>query len=350
MNAQFSQVTKGGKLHFSKEQKLTARRASALEYARQRGYQLIPCGRGRHYFGGGHGEPDHNSMIFLENGSWFWNSRQVHGRAIDFIMYVEGRSLVEAVLLLNGVDPNQPGQGPEQKPDYTVKEEARQEHSLEFELPKRAENDRAMYGYLCSQRGLSVQIVHALADEGRIYVGKQTMPDGHIIQNVVFLSLDEAGTPRAAFLRGVGQSTFKANTPGSDKSYPFEIPGVDSSRTLCVFEAAIDAISHATLFQLKGVDYHTVHRIAIGGNAPARAIERVLDRYPEIRKIQFCLDADTAGQKIYSTMAELLQRHGYLQMGQVEAEYHPPKLGKDWNDALLEYKRSAGTNKGGENK
>ena len=85
-------MTRSGKLHYNAEQLAVAKAASALEYARSSGYPLV--GRGNRWTMKGH-----DSMVFLTDGRWYWNSRRLSGRALDFIVGYEGRTLPEAVLL-----------------------------------------------------------------------------------------------------------------------------------------------------------------------------------------------------------------------------------------------------------
>ena len=49
------------------------------------------------------GTPISNSMVFTTDGRWFWNSHSLKGRAIEFIMAYEDKTLPEAVLILNHV-------------------------------------------------------------------------------------------------------------------------------------------------------------------------------------------------------------------------------------------------------
>jgi len=58
------------------------------------------------------------------------------------------------------------------------------------------------------------------------------------------------------------------------------------------------------------------------------SINRVLDRYPEIKKICFCLDNDKYGRE---AMAELKEK--YEALGYDAHEVLPPE-GKDWNEWL----------------
>ena len=61
------------------------------------------------------------------------------------------------------------------------------------------------------------------------------------------------------------------------------------------FEAPIDAMSHATLCKLNGIDWQGDHRVAEGCLSD-KALYRYLERHPEIDEIVFCYDNDVDGQ------------------------------------------------------
>ena len=85
-------VSKSGKAYYTKEQYEKAKyNSNAYEYARAQGYDLVQ--QGSHYT-----MREHDSMVFAPNGSWFWNSRGVHGSALEFQMYYEGKTIMDAVL------------------------------------------------------------------------------------------------------------------------------------------------------------------------------------------------------------------------------------------------------------
>lgn len=81
-------VSKTGKTYCTQAQLLAARECSALEYARQAGYELVKNSSTTYRL------KEHDSMVFTSDGRWHWNSRDLHGRALEFIMYYENRSLL----------------------------------------------------------------------------------------------------------------------------------------------------------------------------------------------------------------------------------------------------------------
>lgn len=329
----WSPVTRSGKLHFTDEQYQIARAASALEYARRQGYNLVREGS-RHRLA------EHDSMIFLSNGQWHWNSRDMHGGAIEFITQYEGKTLPEAVLILNGIDHTAP------KPQHTAararyapspEDLAAAAAKPEFVLPPKADRMNRLFGYLCGTRGLDHDLVRQLVQEHRVYEGVYRRPDGSELHNAVFVGFDSQGIPRSASLRGCSQtSSFKMEQPGSDKTWPFMIPGKPDASTLYIFEAAIDAASHAAIQKLAGLDWQAAHRCAQGGNAPKEAVLNVLASHPAIKNICVCTDNDDAGQKIFEKIQQALKEHG-VSTQSIRRQTTP--VGKDWNEYLQVWRK-----------
>lgn len=315
---------------FTDEQLQHARHCSALEYARSQGYELVRVGSF-------YTLRQHDSMRFSSDGSWFWNSRGLKGGAIDFIMHYENRTLPEAVLILNGLDPHATSEVKQMSARFLPKEEdllaTKEEKTLE--LPPKAEDLRHIFAYLATTRGIDYQLIKQLVMERRLYES-QTLSNGKTHNNAVFLALDEQGHPRGATIRGCSTgSSFKMEASGSNKSYPFELHGKRGEETtLYIFESPIDALSHATLYKSNHVEDKHICRISIGGNGKVEAILRTLQQRP-IKSVVFCLDNDDAGQKIYDRLrAELLASDTGLTSENISQEKVPS--GKDWNEYLLQ--------------
>lgn len=123
------------------------------------------------------------------------------------------------------------------------------------------------------------------------------------VNNCIFCGYDETGQIKYAAMRSVNKdSKFRQDAVGSDKQYGFTMDG--TSDELYVFEAPIDAMSHATLFKLEGLDRKADSRIAMGGLSDL-SLEHYLKTHPNIKKIHFCLDNDEAGKnRIYGVYDE----------------------------------------------
>ena len=111
--------------------------------------------------------------------------------------------------------------------------------------------------------------------------------------NCVFIGTDKDGTVRFASERGTFTGvSYRRDCPGSDKRFCFNIEG--RSNLMYVFEAPIDAMSHATIFKMQKLDYTEDHRISLGCLDDATMIQYLQDR-PDIKNIILCLDNDQWG-------------------------------------------------------
>lgn len=322
-------ISRSGKLYFSPAQVEAARACSALEYARSAGYDLVREGASRYRL------REHDSMVFTSDGRWFWNSQNLRGRAIEFIMYYEHCSFPVAVhKLISGcaVSP-----AASSAPAPLLDEE-----NKPFELPEKSPTFKRLFAYLCNTRALDPEIIQELVRQKRVYESVRQYrcaKTGELrtAHNAVFVGVDEEGYPRNAFQRGTNTAaSFKRDVAGSDKKYAFCCPGRPDVAKVSVFEAAIDAISHATLAKFKGLDWRDRDRIALGGVA-ARALLHYLKFHPQIRQVELCLDNDAAGLKAVDDLVAALQsagydaEHGYV----IRASFPPAEYVKDWNEYLM---------------
>lgn len=255
-------------------------------------------------------------MVFLPDGRWYWNSRQLHGGALEFAIQYEQRSLPEAVLILLGEMPAK------------QEESAQATQSATFLLPPIAEDVTPLTSYLI-RRGIDGDITLELIRQHRLYLTFHR--DGTVRRpNAVFVGFDGKGAARSAILRGIGYgSTYKSKVCGSDPLYPFVLPGARNAGTLAVFESPIDALSHATLHRK---ERQATHRAAFGGAPANGALSRLLERCPKIGRVLLCFDNDDAGR----AMAE--RAIAELRNADVRIETILPPMGKDWNDYLLQNK------------
>jgi hypothetical protein len=121
----------------------------------------------------------------------------------------------------------------------------------------------------------------------------------------------------------------KRDCSGSDKRFSFHLAVNDAaSGALAVFEAPIDALSHATLFP--GWDGH---RLSLGGTSDV-ALLAFLERNPHIKHISLCLDADEAGRTAANKITAYLA--GDERLSHITVTTDPPPYGKkDYNEALI---------------
>jgi hypothetical protein len=117
----------------------------------------------------------------------------------------------------------------------------------------------------------------------------------------------------------------KRDCVGSDKRFSFSLSAQDpDSRELAVFEAPIDALSHACLYP----DFDG-HRLSLGGTSDA-ALTAFLERNPQIMDVSLCLDNDEAGQTAARKIQTAFANSGL----NIALTINPPERGKDYNELL----------------
>lgn len=338
-------LLKEQKPYYTEEQYRYARdESSALEYAQSCGYELVR--KGNYYQ-----MKEHDSMVFTTDGRWFWNSHSLKGRAIEFIMAYEDKTLPEAVLILNHAE----GQthddvkngvrsqcsATRQKP---VHHAAALVEKVPFKLPAQADDFRRMFGYLCGTRKLDQDILKELIRQSNLYESVYRYVDkstGELkeIHNAVFVGRDEHGEPKSAFQRGLSSlgknTTYKRDVPGSDPSAPFLIPGHKGTNTVIVFEASIDAISHACIYKDAGLDDKLYDRIALGGTEKTVGLTTYLQTHSNISRVVIAMDEDAAGRAADRKIRELLGEGQYNLVSLWQS------VGKDWNDYLVKWRQVA---------
>lgn len=166
-------------------------------------------------------------------------------------------------------------------------------------VPDKAPDFNRAIAYLIKTRGIDKEIVYEMIKQGRVFqsfeykVDKDTGERKGPYQNICFVGFDEQGAIRSGAMRSMSDKyRFRMDFINNDKSYGFTMPG--TSNRLYVFEAPIDAMSHATLFKLQGQDWRRDHRVSEGCLAD-NALARYLKQHPEIEEIIWCFDNDYEG-------------------------------------------------------
>lgn len=303
-------------MKFTKEQIDRADRTDLLPYLTAKGHQLIREGSQYRM-------AEHDS-ICIKGNKWYRFSENRGGKAISFLTEIEGLSFPEAVKTLLGED----GLEQDSVPDLPTLEHPDPACLL---LPEPAPNNKDAIQYLLS-RGLSETVIEDCINNGVLYQTDmywKNSVDGEFQKipsspQVVFVGKDMQGIPRYACTRSCTDAS-RHEAYGSDKAFAFSIPDGES-RSLWVFESAIDLLSHLTLCGYSK-KWYPAHRISLGGVSPNALIQFLID-HPKIRYVNLGLDADDAGQQAAGRIKELL--------GKSYTVYnHPPETGKDYNDYLL---------------
>lgn len=385
-------VSRSGKLYYTDEELEDAlRNNNALQYALSRGYPLVRSGSEFRF-------KEHDSMVFKADGRWYWNSKGVSGRALDFIQHYENKDKIEAVCILAGTINRSAPVGPIQKVDIT-------EQKKEFVLPERAERYNSVFAYLTKHRAIDESLVKRLVEEHKIYqaitynkikiagydqdgharytvkehfkddlkdiplisvaVSNNALPGSEIRQidclsfdtiqqlekekriykfNVVcMVGYDKEGKARYASLRSMntkeGSKSLKIDVDGSDKSYPFIIEGHVDCDTLCVFESPLEAASYWSICKATNSERQNYHMISLGGAATQLSLERFLKDNPHIKNIIVGLNNDEQqhGHKINAGLNGT-KRIQEKFSSQYQIRIHKPHL-NDWNDVLRNFRQ-----------
>lgn len=265
----------------------------------------------------------HGGLFVWKDGSGFYHSSEnKKGNAVDLVRHILGSNYREALDFINDNVMNGSCTPPERS--EVSRREPEKSDKQPFNVPKREPSAKRAYAYLIQTRKIDPEIVKTMVTKGAI---AQEAAHG----NVCFIGFDKSGSPRYCALRGtVTDKPFKGEVSGSDKNYGFCIHG--QSKRLIVFEAAIDALSFATLENIghKGA-WQTDTKLALGGCA-IKALEQHLKDYPGCyNEIIVATDNDAPGNKF----AEVI-------MKEYGKEFNVTRrcpFAKDWNEDLVNIKK-----------
>ena len=244
---------------------------------------------------------EHDSLVYVTGKRyWYWNSRGRSINALDYLIQIRGYGLVDAVHTLVGGEI-------QQEPAYrstTVTAHVQKEPEKKiFSLPWARRCATSAVSYL-QRRGISSDVISRCFREGLFY---------------------------EACMRSI-TSNLRKDVYGSDKEYSFCYPPKNpGSRHVAVFEAPIDALSHATLQELEGWKWDG-YRLSLGGTSHV-ALIAFLKRHPEIRRVNLYMDNDLGGLKNARRIQAML--HEYQRFKHIRVGINPPRTGKDYNEKLL---------------
>lgn len=252
--------------------------------------------------------------IYIKDNLWFDHYDQVGGKTVSFVKKYFDRDFKDAMefILGNyGLDP------------IRMPANRRSLRSKPFMLPKRNNDYRRIFAYLCIDRGLNSDIVHEFVHNGSLYESA----DHH---NVVFVGYDAGGNARHAHLRStLSNSKWRANVPSSDNRHTFRWRG--GSNRLFLFEAPIDMLSY---IQMHSNDWMQHTYIAACSTADISLMEELRNN-SNIEQIYICFDNDGPGQKAALQLRDKLQSRDY------SAEILVPTH-KDWNEDLINLRQEEG--------
>lgn len=247
---------------------------------------------------------EHDSCCIDGRNQWqfYWHSRQIGGKAIDFVMTYEnimhGNAITfpEAVFMLLGETPD-----------------AKHTYMPVRLLGRDIVNDyRRVIAYLCKERGISYDIVKQFINAHKLYQDS--------MNNCVFPIYDDNDLVCGVSLRGTC-SRYHHMT-GEHRGHGVELKIGEQIRGLIFFEAVIDMMSFYQLFRNR---LQTCLLVALLG-VKHNLIEDYHVRYPAA-KIYIAFDNDKRGDEMFDCISQKYEQAVRIP---VKAVY------KDWNDQLLD--------------
>lgn len=309
-------ISKTGKQYYTEEEKQSALgNNNALAYAQARGYPLKRTGNGRWQ------HKDHDSMIFKEDGSWFWNSKGISGGALTFMTTFEGMTFTDAVLTLANSDLAENMQKIQEITSKTA------ESPKPFTLPPKAADNTVAVNYLVNQRCINPELVQQLLSSGQIYQSQYQ-------DRLIMVGFDNTGIARYASERSTHGEPIKKDILGSQKKYPFLIHN-GTTDTVVVVESPIEAMSYRTLaktFHSPAIQHDI---LSLGGANITIGLEHYLQEHPKIKNLVVALNNDST-ERGHQINAGAIGAERIFQKfsGDYHISIHKPTL-NDWNDTVL---------------
>lgn len=302
--------------NYTQEELERAKETSLTALATAMGYTVIRSGR--HYK-----IKEMDSLIIYNDRTWNRFSHigtRTGGSQIDFLMEFGNCSMVEAVhklLNLQGIDTT-----------YVAKphEKFVQKEKGSMILPPKLNGSyRRTYAYLIQKRALSVEVINYFVKDLKL------LYEDEKYHNMIFLGKDKLGKVRYATRKGTYEKNggFRGDVLNNDKNYGINIVNPDSQE-LNVFEAVIDGMSY---LDITG-DYSS-NMLILGGVAD-NPLNTFLKEYSHIKKINFRLDRDRAGDEALYGVPQIKDSSGkILQNGREGMLEKYKKLGYQVSDARI---------------
>jgi len=287
---------------FDGDQIRTARQTDLAEFLLSIGEPLRPEGS-RHV------HREYDSLVFTEN-AYFWNSRDEHGNAIDYLVRHLNMNFNEAVgalltfrLLGSGI----------KKPEPEKKQT-----SFDWSEIKLSADMRRTVAYLTKSRGINPKIIQDLIKNRLLYQEAES-------NNAIFPIYDELGEIVGAEQIGtLTNKRFKGVKTGSKYGYGYSVPQTREPKYILFFESAVDLLSFIDIEQMKGKDISQSNLISLGG-LKENIIKSTLERQNSPCQPILCVDNDQPAKEFITAVR-----------GKIEGvrTFLPSPDFKDWNDQL----------------
>ena len=264
---------------------------------------------------------EHDSLVYVTGKRyWYWNSRGRSINALDYLIQIRGYGLVDAVHALVGGEIRQ-GTG---LPKYGRNTGIKRAGKENIRSPRARRCATAAVSYL-QKRGISSEVIRQCLQAGIFYEAR------YHGEPVLCLLGKMIPGKRSLPVCAVSAAISKRMSMAATKDITFVIPRKVRQPALAVFEAPIDALSHATLQELEGWKWNG-YRLSLGGTSHCGATS-FLERHPEIRRVTLYMDHDLAGFVNARKIKTML--HEDKRFRHIRVSVNPPRMGKDYNEKLL---------------
>lgn len=289
---------RGRPMPFTEEQMRQIYNTNIIDFAVSNGFEIEKSDKATVHV------KNNGGLYLFKHGRGFYSfTEEKGGNIVEFAMHYLGLDKLDAMEHILGCRAYE-------QTVHTVAPQEKAERG-KMQLPPRDTDDRRVFAYLTKTRKIDPEIVQDMMKEGRVYQSRQEV-NGRVRRNCAFVGYDNKETPRYCALRGPSaDSSFRQDMENSDKTYGFLMEG--RSRRVYEFEAPIDAMSHATLCKLHGIDWRKDYRISEGCLSD-KALKQFLNDHPQIREIVFCYDNDVDGKLADGTP----HNHGQVRAAQAK--------------------------------
>lgn len=311
-------------MKFTSEDMQIVRNTNLVDYLSSRGEKLIRVGTKEYTLS------NHDSMR-INNNQWYWNSQNMGGNALDFLMKYynfDFHSAVIELLRYNGYSISENSYSRPQfvqpAPVERPKQEVRPLPTYPFELDTKTNR---VYAYLTKTRNISPDIVKYVIDKGLVVQD--------IKGNAVFNIYDENGNLSGAEIVGTykpenGRS-YRHISEQNGNGFRF-YTGSSIPKKAIFFEAAIDLLS-----------YYNLHRdedallVSMTGLKDKIVLKTMQDYNLSAEQCYISSDNDEAGKNFAEKCAEKYGTNTYRVNNEPIFSNYPDI--KDWNDLLSAVKQ-----------
>lgn len=292
---------RGRSMPFTEEQMQQIYNTNIIDFAVNNGFEIEKSDKATV-----HVKNSGGLYLFKHGRGYYSFTEEKGGNIVDFAMNYLGLEKLDAMERILGSKAYE-------QTVHTIAPQEKAERG-KMQLPPRDTDDRRVFAYLTKTRKIAPEIVQAMMKQGKVFQSRQEV-NGRVRRNCAFVGYDSRGTPRYCALRGPSaDSSFRQDMENSDKTYGFLMEG--RSRRVYEFEAPIDAMSHATLCKLHGIDWRKDYRISEGCLSD-KALKQFLSDHPQVREIVFCYDNDVDGKLADGTP----HNHGQIRAAQAKAHF-----------------------------